>query len=731
MLRCGVGTREGGRRLRDIVRRGFRCASLPVSEGFITTLVALGLGMADGDRVMGMDIDTLCIDTIRTLAMDAVQKAKSGHPGTPMALAPVAYTLWQDVLRYDPADPTWPNRDRFVLSVGHASMLLYALIHLSGVRKIDEKGPTAAPALTLDDLKQFRQMSSATPGHPEYSYTSGVETTTGPLGQGVANSVGMAMAERFLGGRYNRPGFPLYDYRIYAMCGDGDMMEGVSSEAASTAGHLKLSNLVWIYDSNHITIEGDTDLAFDEDVGKRFEGYGWNVVHVDDANDTAAVLAALKSAEAVGDRPTLIVVHSIIGYGAPKKQGTREAHGEPLGEEEIKAAKAFYGWPVDAQFLVPEGVPEHFAAKMGTRGSKLRHGWMDMLATYREQYPDQAAELDMMDHHHLPEGWDKDIPVFPADAKGIASRDSSQKVLNAIAPHVPWLIGGAADLAPSTKSNMTFQGAGSFEADNYTGRNLHFGIREHAMGSICNGMALAGLRSYASGFLIFSDYMKPPIRLAAIMELPVIYIFTHDSIGVGEDGPTHQPVEQLIALRSIPGMVVLRPADANEVAEGWRVAMSSKEHPVAFALSRQALPTIDREKYGAASGVARGAYVLADGEDPKVILIGTGSEVSLCLGAYEALKAEGVSARVVSMPSWELFERQDQGYQDQVLPPDVVGRVAVEQGSVIGWDRYVGRGGAIIGMHTFGASAPAAALATKFGFTPEKVLDAARMQAKR
>ena len=687
--------------------------------------------MADGDRLGSMSIDTLCIDTIRTLSMDAVQKAKSGHPGTPMALAPVAYTLWQNVLRYDPQDPTWPNRDRFVLSVGHASMLLYSLIFLSGIRKIDEKGATADPALTLDDLKQFRQLSSLTPGHPEYSYTSGVETTTGPLGQGVANSVGMAMAQRWFANRYNKPGFPLYDYRIYALCGDGDMMEGVSSEAASTAGHLRLSNLVWIYDSNHITIEGDTNLAFDENVGARFEAYGWNVLHVDDANDTQAVLGSLRNAEGVTDRPTFIVVHSVIGYGAPKKQGTREAHGEPLGPDEITAAKTFYGWPADAQFLVPEGVPEHFTRTMGARGADLRHAWTDMLARYRTEYPDLAAELDMMDHHELPEGWDKDIPVFPADAKGIASRDSSQKVLNAIAPHVPWLVGGAADLAPSTKSNMTFQGAGSFEADNYGGRNLHFGIREHAMGSICNGMALSGMRVYGSGFLIFSDYMKPPIRLAAIMELPVTYIFTHDSIGVGEDGPTHQPVEQLIALRAVPGMIVLRPADANEVAEGWRVAMTSRKHPVAFALSRQALPTMDRSKYAPASGTARGAYVLASSPDPKVILIGTGSEVSLCVGAYEALEAEGIPARVVSMPSWELFELQDQAYQDEVLPPAVVGRVAVEQGSVIGWDRYVGRGGAIIGMHTFGASAPAAALATKFGFTPEKVLDAARAQAKR
>jgi len=677
-------------------------------------------------------IDKLCIDTIRTLSMDAVQKAKSGHPGTPMALAPVAYTLWQDVLRFDPMDPTWPNRDRFVLSVGHASMLLYSLLHLSGTRRINEDGPTDAEAVSLDDIKQFRQLSSVTPGHPEYSYTSGVETTTGPLGQGVANSVGMAMAQRWFANRYNKPGFPLYDYRIYALCGDGDMMEGVSGEAGSTAAHLKLSNLVWIYDSNLITIEGATSLAFSEDVAARFAAYGWHVLHVDDANDTATTLQALREAEGVTDRPTFVLVHSVIGYGAPKKQGTREAHGEPLGDEEIRAAKRSYGWPEDAQFLVPPGVREHFDTGMGARGRRLRTAWMDMLARYRSEYPDLAAELDQMDHHELPAGWDADIPTFPADAKGLASRDSSQKVLNAIAPHVPWLIGGAADLAPSTKSNLTFQGAGSFEADNYGGRNLHFGIREHAMGSICNGIALSGMRAYGSGFLIFSDYMKPPIRLAAIMELPVIYIFTHDSIGVGEDGPTHQPVEQLIALRSVPGMVVIRPGDANEVAEAWRVAMHIEDKPIALILSRQALPTLDRAKYQPAAGLARGAYVVADSEGtPDVILIGTGSELSLCVGAHEKLTAEGVRSRVVSMPSWELFESQDATYRDSILPKSVLGRVAVEQGSALGWDRYVGWGGEAIAMHSFGASAPAGELLKKFGFTPEKVLEAARSQAKR
>ncbi len=679
----------------------------------------------------GSAIDKTAIDTIRTLSMDAVQKAKSGHPGTPMALAPVAYTLWQQVLRYDPADPTWPNRDRFVLSVGHASMLLYSLLHLASVKRMKDGAVTNELAVSLDDIKQFRQLSSVTPGHPEYSYTTGVETTTGPLGQGVATSVGMALAQRWQAARYNQPGMPVFDYRVYALCGDGDMMEGISGEAASTAAHLKLSNLVWIYDSNHITIEGSTNLAFSEDVGARFAAYGWHVIHVDNANDTVAVAAALAEAETITDRPTFIVVHSIIGFGAPKKAGTREAHGEPLGPDEIIAAKTNYGWPPDAQFLVPDGVHERFAERMGARGAKLRATWTEMMRGYTDAHPALADELRHIDGHELPAGWDREIPVFPADAKGIASRESSQKVLNAIAKNYPWLLGGAADLAPSTKSNLTFEGATSFEATDYSGRNLHFGIREHAMGAICNGIALSGLRAYGSGFLIFSDYMKPAIRIAAIMEVPVIYIFTHDSIGVGEDGPTHQPVEQLLSLRSIPGLITLRPADANEVAEAWRVTIGQKHHPVALIMSRQALPTIDRTVYASAAGLAQGAYIVADSDAPRVILIGTGSELSLCLGAYEALKAEGVPARVVSMPSWELFEMQDQAYRDHVLPPGVLGRVAVEQASTIGWDRYVGIGGAVIGMHTFGASAPAAELLKKFGFTPEATLEAARKQAAR
>ncbi len=679
------------------------------------------------------DIDLLCINTMRTLAMDAVQKANSGHPGTPMALAPVAYTLWQHFLNFDPAEPSWPNRDRFVLSVGHASMLLYSLIHLTGTRAVNEHEDRNAPALTLDDLKQFRQMDSKTPGHPEYRMTSGVETTTGPLGQGCGNSVGLAMAEKYLAHRYNKPGYELFNHHVYVLAGDGDMMEGVSSEAASMAAHLRLGNLTWIYDSNHITIEGGTDLAFDEDVAARFAAYGWHVQHVEDANDLEAMTHALTEAKATTDRPSFIQVHSIIGYGAPKKAGTNKAHGEPLGEEEIRGAKRAYGWPEDSSFLVPDGVYEHFSAGIGKRGGDMHAAWVKLLESYRQDFPELAAELEMMNQHTLPDGWDRDIPTFPADAKGLASRDSSQKVLNAIAPHVPWMIGGAADLAPSTKSNMTFDGAGSFEADNYGGRNLHFGIREHAMGSICNGLALSALRSYGSGFLIFSDYMKPPIRLSAIMELPVVYIFTHDSIGVGEDGPTHQPIEQLVSLRSIPGMIVLRPGDANEVAEVWRHVMTLKEQPACLALSRQAMPTIDRTKYAPASGARYGAYVMADppqGGEPEVILMATGTELSLVVGAYETLTAEGIRARVVSFPSWELFEDQSAEYRNAVLPPHITARVSVEQGSTIGWDRYVGPTGAAIGMHTFGASAPLAALLKKFGFTPDAVAEAARKQAR-
>ncbi|WP_375463080.1 transketolase [uncultured Methylobacterium sp.] len=672
------------------------------------------------------EIDKLSIDTIRTLAIDAVQKANSGHAGAPMALAPVAYTLWNRYLRYDPAHPHWPNRDRFVLSCGHASMLLYALLHLANVA---EKDGGNAPAVRLEDIKTFRQLDSRTPGHPEYHFTTGVETTTGPLGQGVANSVGMAMGGRFLGERLNRPGLPLFDYNVYAICSDGDLMEGVASEAASIAGHLRLANLCWIYDNNTITIEGHTELAFSEEIATRFLAYGWQVLRVADANDVPAIAHALETFLGSGDRPTIIIVNSIIGFGAPKKQNTSKAHSDALGEDEVKGAKRAYGWPEDAVFLVPDGVHENFADGIGKRGAGLRDAWLGLLNTARERDAAHAEDLDAFLEGRLPEGWDRDIPVFEPDAKGIATRESSGKVLNAIAQHVPFMLGGSADLAPSNKSNLTFEGAGSLTPFEPGGRNIHFGVREHAMGSIVNGLGLSGLRAYGATFLVFVDYMRPPVRLASLMELPIFHIFTHDSIGVGEDGPTHQPVEQLLSLRCIPGLVTLRPADANEVAEAYKVIFSLKDQPAVLALSRQPLPTVDRTKFGSAAGVAKGAYVLAGGDaTPAVILIGSGSEVQLCMQAYEALTAEGIKARVVSMPSWDLFERQDEAYRNGVLPPDVLARVAVEQGSVIGWDRYAGSSGAIIGMSTFGSSAPIKDLQAKFGFTPEKVLQAARDQ---
>lgn len=677
------------------------------------------------------DLANLAINTIRTLSMDAVQKANSGHPGTPMALAPVAYTIWQDTLRFDPADPIWPNRDRFVLSVGHASMLLYSMLHLTGVKAVNRKyerlGELAVP---LDDIVKFRQLDSRCPGHPEYRWTSGVETTTGPLGQGLANSVGMAISGKWMASHFNKPGFEMFNFNVYAMCGDGCLMEGVSAEAASLAGHLKLSNLCWIYDSNRITIEGETDLAFTEDVGKRFEGYGWNVQHVSDANDLAALRAAIGSFQKTTDRPTMIIVESRIGFGAPTKEGHHSAHGEPLGDAEIAGAKKKYGWPEDAKFLVPDGVYEHFQQGIGQRGHAAREAWIKLCGEYAKQYPELADHLNKMQHRELPDGWDKDLPVFPADPKGLATRDSSGKVLNALAKNYPWLIGGSADLAPSTKTRLTFEGAGDFESDNYGGRNFHFGVREHAMASVVNGMALSKVRGYGSGFLIFSDYAKAAIRLAAIMEIPFIHVFTHDSIGVGEDGPTHQPVEQLASLRSIPGMVLLRPADANEVTEAWRVVAQLKHEPACLIMTRQAVPTLDRTKYAPASGLAKGAYILADAADgkPDLILIGTGSEVALCVAAYEKLTAEGAKVRVVSMPSWELFEHQPQAYRDSVLPPNVTARVAVEQASTFGWERYVGLTGTVIGMKTFGASAPLKDLLTKFGFTPDGVVSAARQQ---
>ncbi|SQG00990.1 transketolase [Paucimonas lemoignei] len=678
--------------------------------------------------------DQLCINTIRTLAMDAVQKANSGHPGTPMALAPVGYTLWNQFLRYHPEHPDWPNRDRFVLSVGHASMLLYSLLHLSGVIEIDEHGkPSGQPAVSLEDIKQFRQLDSKTPGHPEYRMTTGVETTTGPLGQGCANSVGMAMAERWLGERFNAPERTLFDYSVYVLCGDGDMMEGVTSEAASMAGHLKLANLCWIYDNNTISIEGHTELAFSEDVQTRFEGYGWNTLHVADANDTEALARALEVFKRTDDAPTLIVVDSVIGYGSPHKHNTAAAHGEPLGEDEIKLTKKAYGWDENSSFLVPEDARTWLRDGLVERSASDYEGWQAALKQLETQQPKLADELQRMRAGEMPEQWQDDLQTFETDAKGIASRASGGKVLNAFAAKIPWLLGGSADLSPSTKTNLTFDGAGSFSADNYSGRNLHFGIREHAMGSIANGMALSYVRPYTSTFLVFSDYMKPPIRLASIMELPVIFVFTHDSIGVGEDGPTHQPIEQLTQLRATPGLLTLRPGDANETAQAWKIALAQTSRPSCIVLSRQPLPTLDRTRYASAEGLTKGAYVLADAKDgePEVILVATGSEVSLVVEAFEQLKAQGVAARVVSMPSWELFEDQDQAYRDSVFPPAVTARVAVEQAGPLGWDRYVGNTGAKVMMTTFGASAPIDKLQAKFGFTAENIVKLAKEQMER
>ena len=673
-------------------------------------------------------IDLMCINTIRTLAMDAVQAARSGHPGTPMALAPVAYTLWQKRLSFDPQHPLWMNRDRFVLSAGHASMLLYALLHLAGVHAAEADGTTSGDlAVSLDEIRRFRQLDSRCPGHPEHGLTTGVEATTGPLGQGVGNSVGMAMASRWLANRYNRPGFELFDHDVFVIASDGDLMEGLSHEAASLAGHLKLSNLCWIYDNNRITIEGSTDLACSDDPAARFAAYGWHVERVTDANDTAALERALGAFDQTHDRPTLIVVDSHIGYGAPQKQDTREAHGEPLGEDEVRGAKRFYGWPGDAFFRVPDGVREHFAAGMGARGRALYEAWTERLAAYRARYPLEAEQLERMRRRELPQRWSEGLPAFAADAKGLATRESSGKVLEAVAKNVPWLLGGSADLAPSTKTLLTFDGAGDFGAGNHGGRNLHFGIREHAMGAVLNGLALSGLRPYGASFLVFTDYGRPPIRLAAMMELPVIYLYTHDSIGLGEDGPTHQPIEHLVSLRAIPGLIVLRPADANEVVECWKLILPLQRRPALMALTRQALPTLDRSRYAPAAGVARGAYVLADapGGPPEVLLIGTGSEVSLCVKAHEALREEGVRSRVVSMPSWELFDEQPPAYRDAVLPPQITARIAVEQASVAGWERYLGERGRAIGMRTFGASAPYGDLQRRFGFTVENVVGTA------
>jgi len=687
------------------------------------------MAVSDQAVLTGTQIDTLSINTIRTLSIDGVQKANSGHPGAPMALAPVAYVLWQEFLRYDPANPVWPNRDRFVLSNGHASMLLYSMLYLSGVKAVDSEYKVQdKPAVSLDDLKNFRQLDSNTPGHPEYRITSGVETTTGPLGQGIGNSVGMAIAGMWLAARYNRPGFEVFNYNVYAICGDGDMMEGVGSEAASMAGHMKLSNLCWLYDANQITLDGPAKWSFTEDVATRFEGYGWNVLHAPDANDLRGVGQGIREFLLTKDSPTLVIVNSHIGYGSPKKQDTNAAHGEPLGEEEVRAAKKFYGWPEDAQFLVPDGVLDHFKEGVGKRGRELSSKWNDLFGKYKQQFPDLADNISRMQRRELPEGWDKNISTFPADAKGVATRESSGKILNAFAQNIPWLVGGAADLATSNKTTLKFDGAGDFQAGSYAGRNFHFGVREHAMAAALNGMALCKLRAFGGTFFNFTDYMRPSMRLASIMEIPTIYVLTHDSIGLGEDGPTHQPVEQLASLRAMPGMITMRPGDANEVVEAWRVILTRKHEPVSLVLSRQALPTLDRTKYAPASGVAKGAYVLADAQDgkPELILIGTGSELSLCVAAHEKLTAEGKRVRVVSMPSWELFEQQDQTYRDSVFPPSVRARVSVEAGSVFGWERYVGLDGAIVGMTTFGASAPAGQLFKKYGFTIEHVLDVAK-----
>ena len=687
------------------------------------------MAVSEQTVVSGKQLDLLCVNTIRTLSIDAVQKANSGHPGAPMGLAPVAYELWQEFLRYDPENPLWPNRDRFVLSAGHASMLLYSILYLTGVRKVDADGKvTRDLSVSMDEIKRFRQLDSRTPGHPESHITTGVETTTGPLGQGAGNSVGIALTERWLAANYNRPGFDVFNFNVFTMCGDGDLMEGVAGEAASLAGHLKLSNLCWIYDNNRVTLDGPAAWSFSEDVMTRFVGYGWNVTRVSDANNLDALARAYHVFLKTQDQPTLIVVDSHIGYGSPHKQDSSEAHGEPLGEEEVRLTKKNYGWPEDAKFLVPEGVLEHFKEGIGKRGHDLRAQWEKMYGEYAKQYPDLAEQIERMQRRELPNGWDKNLPTFSADAKGMATRESGGKVLNAMAQNVPWLIGGSADLGNSNKTALKFEGAGDFQPGSYKGRNIHFGVREHAMGAALNGMAVTGVRPYGGTFFNFSDYEKPAIRLAALMELPVIYVFTHDSIGLGEDGPTHQPIEQLPTLRAVPNLMLMRPGDANEVVEAWKVTMQQRHTPVALVLTRQPIPTFDRTKYAAASGVAKGAYVLADapGGKPDVILMASGSEVHLCVEAYEALKGQGVQARVVSMPSWDLFEKQDEAYRNSVLPPSVKARVSVEMAATLGWDRYVGATGEMIGMHSFGASAPWKDLQKKFGFVADTVVEAAK-----
>ena len=686
------------------------------------------------EPVTDTKLDQLCVNTIRTLSIDAVQQARSGHPGTPMALAPLVYTLWNRVMRFDPQDAIWPNRDRFVLSNGHASMLLWSVLHLTGTRAVNaDYERLGQPAVTLGDIRHFRQLDSKAPGHPEYHWVSGVETTSGPLGQGVATSVGMAIGQKWLASRYNRPGFDIFDYHVYAVCGDGCLMEGVASEAASLAGHLGLDNLCWIYDNNHITIEGDTRLAFTEDVAARFLGYGWNVQRVGDANDMDRIEHALEVFRQTKGRPTIIILDSHIGYGSPHKHDTAEAHGEPLGEEEVRLTKRSYGWPEDARFLVPAGVYEHFTAGMGARGAAARRRWTDLFEAYRAQYGALANEIELMQRRELPANWDSNLPVFPADPKGVAGRDASGKVLNVLAQNIPWFLGGSADLGPSNRTTLTYEGAGDFQAESPGGKNLHFGIREHAMAATVNGLALSKLRAFGATFFIFSVYARPAIRLSAVMELPTIFVFTHDAMGDGEDGPTHQPVEQLASLRAIPGLITLRPGDANEVVEAYRYVMQRRHEPAVLALSRQPLPTLDRNKYAPASGLARGAYILGDAPTgkPEVILIASGSEVSLAVEAHEQLLADGIRSRVVSLPSWDIFEHQTQEYRDSVLPPSVTARVAVEQASTLGWERYVGTSGRVIGMQTFGASAPLKELQRKFGFQPDRVAAAAREQLGR
>ncbi len=674
-------------------------------------------------------MEQLAINTIRTLSIDAVQAAKSGHPGTPMALAPLVYTIWNRIMSFDPQDPIWPDRDRFVLSNGHASMLLWSILHLTNVQAVNGAyEQLGKPSVTLDDIRRFRQLGSKAPGHPEYHWVSGVETTTGPLGQGVATSVGMAIAQKWLAQHFNQPGFELFNYNIYAVCGDGCMMEGVASEAASLAGHLGLDNLCWIYDNNHITIEGNTNITFTEDIAARFLGYGWNVLRVSDANDLDRIQNALEIFKRTKDRPTFIILDSHIGYGSPHKQDTAEAHGEPLGDDEVRLTKRAYGWPEDAKFLVPDGVYDHFRDGIGRRGTNARKQWNDLFAAYRAKFPALATELDQMQRRELPSGWDRGLPVFPADAKGVAGREASGKVLNVLAQNIPWLIGGSADLGPSNKTTLTFEGAGNFQAATPGGKNLHFGIREHAMIAAVNGLSLSKIRAFGATFFIFSDYAKPAIRLSALMELPTIMVFTHDAMGDGEDGPTHQPVEQLLTLRAIPGLVTLRSGDANEVVEAYRYVMQLRHQPAALVLSRQPLPTLDRTRYAPAAGLAQGAYVLADagGGTPEIIIIATGSEVSLAVDAHEKLITEGIRSRVVSMPSWDIFEHQEPSYRDSVLPPAVKARIAVEQASAFGWERYVGEEGHVIGMKTFGASAPLKELQKKFGFEPEHLVDLAK-----